>query len=181
MALTEGGEKNKLQNTRREKASRPSLDHLHLCSCHGCCLWHSMCVHCCAYGWCGMAQEANSTPLGPSRSLVPNTESQYETWHHEGRMTKTISTNSLNFTNFYLLSYFLCSSIHRKYLHNSIGMNGSGHKSFSILSLKDKLKQAGGHVHSGKQRIAAASRTSGINRYEDDLIICIKLYTEKET
>lgn len=93
-------------------------------------------------------------------------------------MTKTISTNSLNFTNIYFCSYFL----YHKYLHNNTGMNGS-HQLQIILYfvLKDKLKQAGGHAHSGKQRIAAVTRTSGINRYEDDLIAYIKLYKKKET
>lgn len=97
-------------------------------------------------------------------------------------MTKTISTNSLNFTNLYFLFYFLYLSIHLKYLHNNTGMNGS-HQLQIILYfvLKDKLKQASGHVHLGKQRIAALSRASGKNRYEDDLIAFIKLYKKKET
>lgn len=97
-------------------------------------------------------------------------------------MTKTISTNSLNFTNLYFLSYFLYLSIHHKYLRCNTGMNGS-HQLQIILYfvLKDKLKQAGGHVHSCKQRIAAVSRGTGINRYEDDLIAYIKLYKKKET
>lgn len=91
-------------------------------------------------------------------------------------MTKTISANSLNFANLYLLSNFLFSRIHWKYLHNNADMNGL-HWSciFLYFVLKDKLKQAGGHVHSVKQRIAAASRAWGINRYVDDLIICITL------
>lgn len=135
-----------------------------------------VCAHCCAYGWCGNTQLANCTLLGPSHSLLPATESQYEIWHHNGRMTKTISANSPNFTNLYLLSYFLSSSIHWRYLHTNAGMNGL-HWSciFLYFVLKDKLKKAGGLVHSGKQRIAAASRAWGINRYVDDLIICIKL------
>lgn len=93
-------------------------------------------------------------------------------------MTKTISTNSLNFTTLYFLSYFLNLSIH----HRNTGMNGS-HQLQIILYfvLKDKLNQAGGHVHSGKQRIAAVSRASSIKRYEDDLIAYIKLYKKKET
>lgn len=62
-----------------------------------------VCTRACAYGWCGNTQLANCTLLGPSRFLLPATESQYEIWHHNGRMTKTISTNSLNFTNPYLL------------------------------------------------------------------------------
>lgn len=119
VALTEGG-KNKNYKTHAEKPLTPhwftSLRHLHSC--------HSLCVHCCAYGWCGNAQLAKCTLMGPSRSLLPATESQYEIWHHNGRMTKTISADSLNFTNLYLLSYFLSSSIHRKYLHNNTGMNG---------------------------------------------------------
>lgn len=107
-------------------------------------------------------------------------------------MTKTISTNLLNFTKLYFLSYFLyqgCQnsvlegyfSIYHKYLHSNTDMNGS-HQVQIILYfvLKDRLKQAGGHVHSGKQRIAAVSRASGINRYEDDLIAYIKLYKKKD-
>lgn len=97
-------------------------------------------------------------------------------------MTKTISTNSLNFTNLYFRSYFLYLSINHKYLHSNMDMNGSLQVQIILyFVLKDKLKQAGGHVHSGKQRISAVSRASGINRYEDDLIAYIKLYKKKET
>lgn len=96
-------------------------------------------------------------------------------------MTKTISANSLNFANLYPLFNFLFSRIHWTYQHNNAGINGL-HWSciFLYFVLKDKLKQAGGHVHSVKQRIAAASRAWGINRYVDDLIICITLCKKGE-
>lgn len=176
VALTEG-EKN--EKPHAEKPLTPhwftSLGHLH--SCHRCCLHQSLCVYCCAYGWCGKTQLAYCTLLGPSRSLLPATESQYEIWHHNGRMTKTISANSLNFANLYLLSNFLFSSISLE-----VSTQQCWHEWIALVmhlslffSLKDKLKQAGGHVHSGKQRIAAASRAWGINRYVDDLIVCITL------
>lgn len=97
-------------------------------------------------------------------------------------MTKTISTNSLNFTNLYFLSYFPYLSVHHKYLHNNTGMNGSLHLQIIIyIVLKDKLKQTSCQVHSGRQRLGAVPRASGINRYEDDLIAYIKLFKKKET
>lgn len=102
-----------------------------------------------------------------SHSLVPATESQYETWHHNRRMTKTISANSLNFTNLYLLSYYFSTRINWKNLHTNTSMNGL-HWSciFHFFVLTDKLKKTCGYVHLGKQ---------SINRYVDDLIVCIKL------
>lgn len=87
-------------------------------------------------------------------------------------MTKTINTNSLNFTNLYFLSNFPDLSIHHKYLHNNTGMNGSLQLQIILYFVpKDKLKQTSGHVH----------WASGTNRYEDDLITYIKLYKKKET